>query len=407
MEFVDISNTSYEEIEVVSIGENTDYTMDVEIEDTHYYTLSNGIVSHNTVSLMAQTSSGIEPVFKPFYIRRRKCMSSTDRVDFIDNLGEKYTEFVVVHPKLLEWAKIKFKDEINDIPNWDSAKWNEVYHQSPWNGSIAEDIDWNKRVKLQGIVQKYITHSISSTVNLPNSATEEEISEIYRLAWENKLKGITVYRDGCRSGVLVSANDSEKGKKKNLMCIDNSNVTKRPKSIPCKIFRFSNRGEKWVGVIGLIDDKPYEIFTGLLDKLDIPNWVEEGTIVRNKEKQIIDGEEKLKSRYDICYEDKDGNTVCVEGLSRIFNPEYWNYAKLISGLLRHHMPISYVIKVISSLNLDSSNINTWKNGLIRLLKKFNDTVEVDESEKCPECGGRLKRDGGCIACIDCGWSRCG
>lgn len=244
-----------------------------------------------------------------------------------------------------------------------------------------------------------------NTINLPNSVTEEEVSEIYLESWKHKLKGVTVYRDGCRNGILVSADTKKEDKPKNKMCIDNTQVTKRPKSIPCKIFRFLNKGDKWVGVIGLVDNKPYEIFTGLLSKLDIPNWVEEGFIVKNKEKVVIDGEEVMKSRYDICYLDKNNEQVCVEGLSRTFNSEYWNYAKLISGLLRHHMPISYVVKVISSLNLDDSSINTWKNGVIRLLRKFNDSLETD-GERCPECGGRLVRESGCLKCIDCGYSKC-
>ena len=269
--------------------------------------------------------------------------------------------------------------------------------------TVDIEVETDHSYKANGIVAH-------NTVNLPNSATEDDINTIYMEAWKNRLKGITVYRDGCRNGVLVSVDDKNKEEKKeekhrNLMCIDNGQVAKRPKSIPCKIFRFSNKGEKWIGVIGLIDDKPYEIFTGLLDKLDIPNWVEDGFIVKNKEHVTVDGEDKLKSRYDICYTDKNGEQYCVEGLSRTFNPEYWNYAKLISGLLRHHMPISYVIKVISSLNLDASNINTWKNGVIRLLKKFNDSID-GEFEKCPECGGRLVRENGCQHCLDCSYSRC-
>lgn len=356
-----------------------------------------------TVSLLAKCTSGIEPLFMPYYVRRRKCMNASDRVDFVDVVGEKYTEFVVVHPTLKEWAQMKYKNE--NVDEWNLDKWGEIYPQSPWYGSTAPEIDWKKRVELQGLIQKYVSHSISSTINLPNSVTEEEVSEIYLESWKHKLKGVTVYRDGCRNGILVSADTKKEDKPKNKMCIDNTQVTKRPKSIPCKIFRFLNKGDKWVGVIGLVDNKPYEIFTGLLSKLDIPNWVEEGFIVKNKEKVVIDGEEVMKSRYDICYLDKNNEQVCVEGLSRTFNSEYWNYAKLISGLLRHHMPISYVVKVISSLNLDDSSINTWKNGVIRLLRKFNDSLETD-GERCPECGGRLVREAGCIKCIDCFYSKC-
>lgn len=369
----------------------------------------NTVAPTGTVSLMAKCSSGIEPIFMPFYTRRRKCMSEGDRVDFVDQVGEKYTEFVVVHPTFEKWAKSHFNELSEETFNeWKEADWTAAYKLSPWYESTANDINWEKRVELQGIVQKYITHSISSTVNLPNNVTEDEVSNIYIKSWKNQLKGITCYRDGCRSGVLVSTkNDSKPEDKTDKVCINNQPVSKRPKEIPCKIFRFSNKGEKWVGVVGLVDDKPYEIFTGILEKLNIPNWVEDGFIVRNKEKRIVDGEEKLMSRYDICYIDKDGYKTCVEGLSRTFNSEYWNYAKLISGLLRHRMPLPYLIKIISSLNLDASNINTWKNGVIRTLRKLNDyNTEEGHYEVCPECGGRLLNENGCYRCLDCGYSKC-
>ena len=355
-----------------------------------------------TVSIMTKTTSGIEPLFMPYYVRRRKCMTDSDRVDFVDVVGEKYTEFVVVHPMLRKYAEDRHG--IETVNEWKIDEWQNCYSNSPWFGSTANDINWENRVRLQGIVQKYITHSISSTVNLPNNVTVDDVSNIYYNTWKNHLKGITVYRDGCRSGVLVSA-DTKKEDKKSKICVESTDAPKRPKILECKIYRFSNKGEKWVGVVGLLDGKPYEIFTGLAEKLNIPTWVENGIVVRNKEKKMIDGEEKLVSRYDICYKDKDGFNVCVEGLSRTFNPEFWNYAKLISGLLRHKMPIPYVIKVISSLNLDSSTINTWKNGVIRTLRKFNDSI-VGDNDKCPECGGRMVRENGCLHCIDCGWSRC-
>lgn len=371
----------------------------------------NTVAPTGTVSLMAKCSSGIEPIFLPFYTRRRKCMSEGDRVDFVDQVGEKYTEFVVVHPTFGKWVESRFNELSEETLNeWKSEDWTAAYKISPWYESTANDINWEKRVELQGIVQKYITHSISSTVNLPNNVTEKEVSNIYIKSWKNQLKGITCYRDGCRSGVLVSTKTETKTEENNnnKVCINNQPVSKRPKEIPCKIFRFSNKGEKWVGVVGLVDDRPYEIFTGILEKLNIPNWVEDGFIVRNKEKRIIDGEEKLMSRYDICYIDKDGYKTCVEGLSRTFNSEYWNYAKLISGLLRHRMPLPYLIKIISSLNLDASNINTWKNGVIRTLRKFNDyNIEEGHYDVCPECGGRLLNENGCYRCLDCGYSKCG
>ena len=358
-----------------------------------------------TLALLAHRTGGIEPVFMPIYNRRVKCMKPDDRVDFIDPNGEKYTEYITVHPTLKEWALAKYGEEIE---NYSSEKWNEIYKKSPWNGSAAQDIDWVKRTEIQGIVQNYISHSISSTVNLPNSVSEKEVSDIYMTAWKKGLKGITVYRDGCRAGVMVSVDKDDKKKDNNLYGIEE--VKKRPKTLSCKIFRFSNKGEKWVGVVGMLDDKPYELFTGMLEKLNIPSWVEEGTIVKNYETvKDEDGNDVKKSRYDICYIDKDGYKVCVEGLSRIFNPEYWNYAKLISGLLRHHMPIGYLIKYISSLNMDSSTINTWKNGVIRTLKKFTDSMNTpveDLDEKCPNCGGKIVRENGCKHCMDCDYSVC-
>lgn len=355
-----------------------------------------------SVAMLAQCSSGIEPIFMPFYTRRVKCVTSQDRVDFIDKDGEKFTEFITVHPNLKQWAKLKYG---NETESWNGAKWQEVYELSPWNGSTANDIDWLQRVKIQSIVQKYITHSISSTVNLPNNIDEKTVSNIYIEAWKKGLKGITVYRDGCRGGVFVQ---TDKKKEENVILTECGTAKRRPKSLEAKIIRFTNKGDKWVSIIGMLEGKPYELFTGMLEKLNIPNWVENGFIIKNYDEIEIEGEIKKKSRYDFCYEDKDGYRVCIEGISRIFNPEFWNYAKLISGLLRHNMPISYIIKVISSLKLDESTINTWKNGIVRVLRKFEDnTSEELENEKCPECGGRLVRENGCVHCIDCGYSRCG
>lgn len=372
----------------------------------------NTVAPTGTVSLLAKCSSGIEPIFLPFYKRRRKCMANDDKVDFTDQNGEKYTEFVVVHPTFRKWVETFFNELSKEtFDEWKEVDWNAAYKLSPWFGSTANDINWEKRVELQSIIQKYITHSISSTVNLPNDVSEEEVSNIYIKSWESKLKGITCYRDGCRSGVLVSTDkktENNKSDNNDKVCITNQPVHKRPKEIPCKIFRFNNKGEKWIGVVGMVDNKPYEIFTGILEKLNIPNWVEEGFIIRNKDKRTVEGEEKLVSRYDICYIDKEGYKTCVEGLSRTFNSEYWNYAKLISGLLRHRMPLPYLIKIISSLNLDASNINTWKNGVIRTLRKLNEYNNEEMSyEVCPECEGRLLNENGCLRCLDCGYSKCG
>lgn len=352
-----------------------------------------------TVAMLAHCSSGIEPVFMPYYTRRVKCVNKTDRIDFIDRDGEKFTEYVTVHPALKEWAKTKY-GEVND---WNEKQWESAYKKSPWFESTANDIDWIKRVEIQSIVQKYISHSISSTLNLPNNVSEEKVGEIYIESWNMGLKGITVYRDGCRSGVLVSTKKEDETSEK--ICVNNS-AKRRPKVLDAKVVRFSNKGDKWVGIVGMLDGKPYELFTGMLDRLNIPSWVEIGTIIKNYEEveDVENGTQKKVSRYDFCYKDADGFCVCIEGISRIFNPEYWNYGKLISGLLRHNMPISYIAKVISSLKLDDSTINTWKNGVVRALIKFEGEITLDE--KCPECGGRLVRENGCIHCIDCGYSKC-
>lgn len=266
-----------------------------------------------------------------------------------------------------------------------------------------ETLDLEVEEKHSYIANGIVAHN---TVNLPNNVTEEEVSNIYIEAWKNGLKGITVYRDGCRGGVFVSTDTKKENKKKDVLeLIENNTAKRRPKTLEAKIVRFNNKGEKWVGIIGLLDGEPYELFTGMLEKLNIPTWVESGNIIKNYEEKVIDGAVKKVSRYDLCYSDKDGYRVCVEGISRIFNSEFWNYGKLISGLLRHHMPIPYIIKVISSLKLDDSTINTWKNGVVRALRRFESSIDI-EDEKCPECGGRLVRDGGCIHCIDCGYSRC-
>ena len=357
-----------------------------------------------SVAMLARCSSGIEPIFMPFYTRRVKCTNSYDRVDFVDKDGEKFTEYVTVHPTLKQWAVMKYGE---DVGTWNEKKWNKAYEHSPWYKSAAGDIDWTKRIRIQAICQERITHSISSTINLPNSVTEAEVSDIYVNAWKNGLKGITVYRDGCRSGVIVSTESKKPSQKKEIRdLIENNTAKRRPKTLDAKIVRFNNKGERWVGIVGVLDGEPYELFTGMLEKLNIPNWVENGVIIKNYDEKEIDGDVKKVSRYDLCYNDKDGYRVCVEGISRIFNSEFWNYGKLISGLLRHHMPIPYIVKVITSLKLDDSTINTWKNGVVRALRRFESSVDV-ENEKCPECGGRLVRDGGCIHCIDCGYSRCG
>jgi ribonucleoside-diphosphate reductase alpha chain len=336
-----------------------------------------------SLSILAQTSSGIEPVFMLSYKRRRKVNREDNaaRIDFTDNSGDAWQEFTIYHPKLKEWMK---QSGISDEK------------KSPWSGSTAPEIDWMKRIKLQSIVQKYTTHSISSTINLPADVTPEKVGGIYMEAWKQGLKGITVYRDGSRSGVLVATTETRK---------ENAAMQppKRPKILEADVVRFQNGDEKWIAVVGLLEGKPYEIFTGRADEAFIvPDRVTQGWVIKNKSD---DGQK----RYDFRYVDRDGYKVTIEGLSRCFNPEFWNYAKLISGILRHGMPIPHVVDVVSTLNLYDDSINTWKNGVARALKKYipDGTAAVDR--KCSSCGDPdgLIYEEGCLKCKSCGHSKCG
>lgn len=340
-----------------------------------------------TLSLLAQTSSGIEPVFMLAYKRRRK-VDKNDRdarIDYTDAMGDSWQEFTVYHPKLKDWMKVKGD---NNIEN------------SPYQGSTAPEIDWMKRIQLQSVVQKYVTHSISSTINLPNEVTVEKVAEIYMEAWKRGLKGITVYRDGSRSGVLVS---TEEKKEKNDQGIVETKAPSRPQALEAEIVRFQNHNEKWIAVVGLLNNKPYEVFTGKAeDSFVIPAYVDKGWVLKNKN-------EAGKSRYDFQYYDKDGYRITIEGLSRSFNKEYWNYAKLISGVLRHGMPLPHVVDLIENLNLYNDSINTWKTGVERALKKFipDGTEAIDKH--CNECGdpSGLYYEEGCLKCKNCGHSKCG
>jgi len=342
-----------------------------------------------TLSMLAQTSSGIEPVFMTHYIRRRK-LNEQDReakVDFIDDLGDKWQEFTVYHHNLKTWMEVTGETDIT---------------KSPYAGSTAPEINWNKRVEMQAVVQKYVTHSISSTINLPNDVSLDEVSNIYLESWKQGTKGITVYRDGSRAGVLVSADD--KGK---VDVLDNSEFkeTKAPsrtKRLDAKVVRFQNNKEKWIAVVGLMNGRPYEIFTGKTeDVFNMPAAVEYGWVIKNKRD---DG----STQYDFQYEDKEGYKVTMGGLSRSFDKEFWNYAKLISGVLRHGMPLHYVVDLIGKMNLYDENINTWKSGVVRALKTFiADGTKVSD-HTCGECGDEgLVYEEGCLKCVSCGYSKCG
>ena len=337
-----------------------------------------------SLSMLAQTSSGIEPVFLLSYKRRRKVNldDQNAKVDFIDDLGDKWEEFDVHHGKLKAWMDITGNDDIS---------------KSPYAGSTAQEIDWKKRIEIQAVVQKYVTHSISSTINLPNDVSEDRVGNIYMEAWLKGLKGITVYRDGSRAGVLVSSDD--KKEQEMLTTVP----PKRPKKIDADILRFQNNNEKWIAVVGLIDGKPYEIFTGKAeDSFFLPNWVDKGTVIKNKRE---DG----KTRYDFQYCDKESYKVTIEGLSRSFDKEFWNYAKLISGVLRHGMPLEYVVDLVSNLDLHHDNINTWKAGVARALKKYIKDGTVAADHLCAECGDTngLIYEEGCLKCKSCGYSKCG
>ncbi|MEO8149481.1 MAG: adenosylcobalamin-dependent ribonucleoside-diphosphate reductase [Bacteroidia bacterium] len=341
-----------------------------------------------TLSLLAQTSSGIEPVFMLSYKRRRK-INPNDKnahADFTDAMGDSWQEFDVYHPKLKTWMEVTGEKDIN---------------KSPYFGATATQISWHKRIQLQAVVQKYTTHSISSTINLAKDVSEEQVGKIYLEAWKKGLKGITVYRDGSRSGVLV-ANEEKKNTSKAGAIIE-SEAPERPLILEAAVVRFQNAEEKWIAYVGLLNNKPYEIFTGKAqDAFSIPEWVEKGWIIKNKNGNG-------KSRYDFQYMDAEGYRVTIEGLSRSFNKEYWNYAKLISGVLRYGMPLPQVVHLIEDLHLMSENINTWKTGVERALKKFipDGTIAVDRL--CSECGDAegLIYEEGCLKCKSCGQSKCG
>ncbi len=340
-----------------------------------------------TLSMLAQVSSGIEPVFLLSYKRRRKVNPNDEniKVDFTDDMGDAFEEFTVFHSKLKNWMEITGETDIT---------------KSPYHGATAPEIDWNKRVELQSLVQKYTTHSISSTINLKSDVPVDLVGDIYIESWKKGLKGITVYRDGSRSGILVASDDkSNSGTKDNAETFRG----KRPKRLEAAVVRFFNESEKWLAVIGLMEGQPYEIFTGKMkDAFNLPDWVEGGWVIKSRDENGV-------SRYDFQYKDKDGYRVTIEGLSRSFNKEFWNYAKLISGVLRHGMPLQYVVDLVNNLNLFDENINTWKNGVARTLKRFipNGTEAVDK--KCPECGdpdGLIYMEG-CLSCKSCGHSKCG
>lgn len=365
------------------------------------------IAPTGTTSILTQTTSGIEPVFLPVYKRRRKVNANDKevRVDFVDESGDAFEEYVVYHPKFITWMNIN-GIEVKD--NYTQEQIDEIVAKSPYYKATSNDVDWLNKVKMQGAVQKWVDHSISVTINLPNDVSEEMVNKLYVEAWKSGCKGCTVYRDGSRSGVLISLKNEKKKTTENAApspADENGFVThKRPIELDADVVRFQNNKEKWIAFIGLIDGKPYEIFTGIADDdegIFCPKSVSKGKIIK-----VID--ENGQKRYDFQFVNKRGFKTTIEGLSEKFNPEFWNYAKLISGVLRYRMPIAQVLKLVGSLELDNQSINTWKVGVERALKKYLPNGEKASGQTCPNCGQEsLVYQEGCLICTNCGTSRCG
>lgn len=362
------------------------------------------IAPTGTVSLLTQTTSGIEPVFMPVYKRRRKVNKDDPdvHIDYTDETGDCFEEFIVYHHKFLDWMRVKGYDTTQ---HYTQEEIDALLAESPYNHAAANDIDWVKKVQMQGRIQKWVDHSISVTINLPADTTEELVNELYIEAWRCGCKGCTVYRDGCRSGVLISTDDKKEDKKKCEPCDCRLPVVEvRPKVLKCDVVRFQNNREKWVAFVGLLEGRPYEIFTGLQDDDEgilLPKSVTEGYIIKNVDEDGV-------KRYDFQFVNKRGYKTTIEGLSEKFNKEFWNYAKLISGVLRYRMPIDQVIKMVGSLQMDNESINTWKVGVERALKKYIIDGTPIKDQACPSCGEHtLVYEEGCLHCTNCGYSRCG
>lgn len=355
------------------------------------------IAPTGTTSLMTQTTSGIEPVFLPVYKRRRKVNPNDQnvRIDFVDESGDSYEEFIVFHHKFSDWMKINGYDTVK---HYTDEEIDQLVAESPYYKATSNDIDWVAKVRMQGQVQQWVDHSISVTVNLPSDVTEELVGQLYIEAWKSGCKGCTVYRDGSRAGVLVSNKDKKQGGAQ-----ANEMPAKRPMELDADVVRFQNNKEKWIAFIGLYKGRPYEIFTGIADDEEgimLPKAVTEGKIVKHYD-------DEGNSRYDFQFCNKRGFKTTVEGLSYKFDKEYWNYAKLISGILRHGMPVHQAVELVASMEFDNENINTWKNGVERALKKYIPNGTEAAGEKCEHCGSPLVYQEGCLICKACGYSKCG
>lgn len=359
------------------------------------------IAPTGTTSLMCQTTSGIEPVFMPVYKRRRKVNPNDTNVhvDYVDEMGDSFEEYIVFHHKFLTWMQAKGYDVKKQ---YSQAELDKLVMESPYYKATTQDVDWLAKVRMQGRIQKWVDHSISVTINVPETATEELVGQLYEEAWRCGCKGVTVYREGSRSGVLVSTKEAEKKKNDDEPSFY---AEPRPKELDADVVRFQNNKEKWIAFVGLLNGRPYEIFTGLADDEDgllIPKTVENGKIIRSFD------EETGKSRYDFQYSNRRGYKTTIEGLSYKFNPEYWNYAKLISGVLRYGMPLDQVVKLVSGLQLNSETINNWKNGVERALKKYIPNGTEAKGLICEKCGQKtIRYQEGCLICTNCGFSKCG
>ena len=364
------------------------------------------IAPTGTTSLLTQTSSGIEPVFLPVYKRRRK-VNPNDKdvhVDIVDENGDSFEEYIVYHHKFVTWMK---EVGIEVRSDYSQEQLNDIVARSPYYKATSNDVDWVAKVQMQGQVQKWVDHSISVTINLPNDISEEMVGKLYVEAWRSGCKGCTVYRDGSRTGVLVALSESDKKKEKEKQphyIADEEHILKRPIELEADVVRFQNNKEKWIAFIGLVDGRPYEIFTGIADDdegIFCPKSVTKGKIIKAVDDRGV-------KRYDFQFINKRGFKTTIEGLSEKFNPEFWNYAKLISGVLRYGMPIEQVLKLVSSLELNNESINTWKMGVERALKKYLPNGTKAKGQTCPNCGQEtLVYQEGCLICTNCGTSRCG
>ncbi|RMF27121.1 MAG: adenosylcobalamin-dependent ribonucleoside-diphosphate reductase [Bacteroidetes bacterium] len=363
------------------------------------------IAPTGTTSLMTQTTSGIEPVFLVTYTRRRKVNPNDQdaKVTFVDEVGDHWEEYNVFHHKFEDWLRVQGYD-VEEVKKLPPEELQALVAQSPYHKATANDVDWVQKVKMQGAIQKWVDHSISVTVNIPEETSVELVKEIYKTAWEAGCKGCTIYREGSRSGVLVSSDKKQDGQdNQNGSMFRETLPPKRPHRLEAEVIRFQNNQEKWIAVVGLFEDKPYEIFTGRAeDTFILPNYVKRGWVLKEKD-------DNGQNRYDFQFLDKDGYRITIEGLSRSFDKEYWNYAKLISGVLRHGMPLPYVVNLVQGLNTEEENINSWKNGVVRALKRFIPDGTKAVKKECPSCGdpdGVIYKEG-CLMCKSCGHTECG